>query len=74
MVTHCNRLPREVVDASSLEALKARMVVALGSLVYWLATLHIAEGLKLNDHCGPFQLRAFYDSMTYCLSQMKCWL
>jgi len=37
--------------------------VALGSLVWWLVTLHIAGGLKLNDHCGPFQPRPFYDSM-----------
>jgi len=36
--------------------------VALGSLVCWLATLHIAVGLKLHDHCGPFQPRLFYDS------------
>jgi len=28
--------------------------VALGSLVWWLATLHTAGGLKLDDHCGPF--------------------
>ena len=33
------------------------------SLVWWLATLHIAGGLKLDDHCGPFQPRPFYDSM-----------
>ena len=50
MVTHWNRLPKEVVDAPSLEALKARLDVALGSLVWWLATLYIAEGLKLDDH------------------------
>ena len=37
--------------------------VALGSLVWWLVTLHIAGGLKLNDHCGPFQPRPYYDSM-----------
>ena len=42
---------------------KARLDVALGSLVWWLATLHIAEGLKFDDHCGPFQPRPFYDSM-----------
>ena len=42
VVTHWNRLPREVVDTPSLEALKARLDVALGSLVCWLATLHIA--------------------------------
>ena len=33
VVTHWNRLPREVVDAPSLEALKARLDVGLGSLV-----------------------------------------
>ena len=42
VVTHWNRLPREAVDASSLEAFKARLDVALGSLVCWLVTLHIA--------------------------------
>ena len=63
VVTHWNRLPKEVVDAPSLEAFKARLDVALGSLVWWLATLHIAGGLKLDDHCGPFQPRSFYGSM-----------
>jgi len=54
-------LHREVVDAPSLEAFKARLDVALGSLVWWLATLHTAGGLKLHDHCGPFQPRPFCD-------------
>jgi len=63
VVTHWNRLPKEAVDAPSLEAFKARLDVALGSLVCWLAILHIAEALKLDDHCGPFQPRPFYDSM-----------
>ena len=62
-LTHWNRLPKEVVDAPSLEAFKARLDVALGSLVCWLAALHIAGGLKLDAHCGPFQHRPFYDSM-----------
>jgi len=44
VVMHWNRLPKEVVDAPSLEALKARLDVALGSLVCWLVTLHIAGG------------------------------
>ena len=39
-----NKLPKEAVDAPSLEALKARLDVALGSLVCWLVTLHIARG------------------------------
>ena len=63
MVTHWNKLPKEVVDALLLEAFKTRLDVALGSLVWWLATLHIAGGLKLDDHCGPFQPKPFYDSM-----------
>ena len=33
VVTHWNRLPKEVVDVPSLEALEARLDVALGSLV-----------------------------------------
>jgi len=56
-------LPKEAVDAPSLEAFKARLDVALGSLLWWLATLHRAGGLKLDDHCGPFQPRPFCDSM-----------
>ena len=44
VVTHWNRLLKEVVDAPSLEAFKARLDVALGSLVRWLVTLHIAGG------------------------------
>ena len=33
VVAHWNRLPKEVVDAPSLEAFRARLDVALGSLV-----------------------------------------
>jgi len=35
-------LPKEAVDAPSLEAFKARLDVALGSLVWWLVTLPTA--------------------------------
>jgi len=35
-------LPREIVDAPSLEAFKARLDGALGSLSWWLAALHMA--------------------------------
>ena len=50
------------MDAPSVEVLKARLDMALGSLVWWLVTLHIAGGLKLDDDYGPFQPRPFYDS------------
>jgi len=63
-VSRWNRLLKEAVDAPSLEAFKARLDVALGSLVWWLVTLPIAGELKLDDLCGPFQPRPFYDSMT----------
>ena len=43
VVTHWNRLPKEVVDAPSLEAFKARLDVALGSLVWWLVDLQGAH-------------------------------
>jgi len=57
-----NRLPKAAVDAPSLEAFKARLDVALDSLVWWLATLHMAGGLEPHDQCGPFQPRPFCDS------------
>ena len=53
---------RERTEISSLEAFRARLDVALGSLVERLATLHVAGGLKLYDHSGPFQPRPFNDS------------
>ena len=40
----------EAVDAPSLKAFKARLHVALGSLGCWLATLHIAGELKVDEH------------------------
>ena len=45
---HWNRLPKEAVDAPSLEAFKARLDVALGSLVKYLATLPTVGELKLD--------------------------
>ena len=44
VVTNWNRLPKEVLDAPFLEAFKAGLDVALGSLGWWLETLHIAGG------------------------------
>jgi len=49
----------------------SRLDVALGSLVWWLVTLHIAGGLKLDDHCGPFQPIPFYDSVINFVDKYK---
>ena len=46
VVMHWNRLPKEAVDAPSLEAFKARLDVALGSLVCWLVTLQHGKGVE----------------------------
>jgi len=54
VVTHRNRVPRKVVDAPSLEAFKARLDVALGTLIWWLMTLHTDRRLKLDDHVVLF--------------------
>jgi len=64
-VKHWNRLPKEVVDALSLDALKGRLDGALGCLGWWLVILHIAVGLKPDDHYGPFQSRPFYDFISF---------
>ena len=59
MVRHWNKLPKEVVDAPSLEAFKARLDVALGSLVCWLETCTHSRGLEVDEHCAPLQPRPF---------------
>ena len=43
MVRNWHRLPREV-DAQSLEAFQAELNGALGSLIWWVATLPTAGG------------------------------
>ena len=47
-------LLKEAVDAPSLQAFKARLDVALGSLVWQLATLHIAGGWNWMSIVVPF--------------------
>jgi len=64
-VARCwNWLPREVVDAPSLEVFKARLDGTLGNLVWYqiwsLMAPPVAESLEL-DPWGPFQHKPFYD-------------
>jgi len=49
MVTHWNRLPREVTDALSLEVFKVKLNEALSNLILWKMFLPMARGLKLED-------------------------
>ncbi|MCQ4179464.1 hypothetical protein FK518_28345, partial [Klebsiella pneumoniae] len=44
VVRHWNRLPREAVDAPSLEVFKARLDGALSDLVWWKVSLPRAGG------------------------------
>jgi len=64
-VRHWNRLPREVVDALSLESLKVRLDGALSKLIELWMSLFTAGELALMAFKGPFQLKWFYDSTKY---------
>lgn len=44
VVRHWHRLLKEVVDAPSLEVLKARLDGSLGKLVWWEMSLPMAGG------------------------------
>lgn len=50
---------------------KSQMTVALGSLAWWLMTLHLAGGLKPDDHCGPFPPRPLCESMSIANGMYK---
>ncbi|KAK4818682.1 hypothetical protein QYF61_017903 [Mycteria americana] len=58
VVRHWNRLPREVVDAPSLETFKARLDRALSNLIWWKMSLPMAGGLDEMTFKGPFQPKA----------------
>lgn len=50
VVRHWHRLAREALDAPPLEMIKARLNRFLISLILWMETLPMAEGLQLD---GP---------------------
>ena len=74
MVRCWNGLPREVVDAPSLEVFKTRLDGALGNMVYYhiwsLMALPVAGALELDDPWGPFQPKPFYDSICFTLTNL----
>ena len=47
--SHLKKTSREVMDTPSLEVVKARLDAALGSLICWMTTLSMMEGLELDD-------------------------
>ena len=49
LVRHWNWLPREAVDAPSLEVFNARLDGALSNLVKWEVSLPTSGGLELDD-------------------------
>ena len=49
VVRHWRRVPREAVDAPSLEALKARLDGILESLIWQVVSLSVAGRLELDD-------------------------
>jgi len=49
VVRHWSRLPREAVDAPSLDVFKARLDGDLSNLIEWNMFLPMAGGLKLSD-------------------------
>ena len=62
MVRHRNRLPREVVDVTPLEAFIVRLDRALSYLVWLWVSLFAAEDLDQMTFKGPFQLKRFCGS------------
>jgi len=56
-------LPREVLDALSPAAFKAKLDGALSNRVWWKVYLLLAGPLELDDLQGLFQLKPFCDSM-----------
>ena len=79
MERHWNMLPREVVDAPSLETFQARLDGVLSNLVYLKMSLLIAAGFGVMTSKGPCQPRLFYDSVLVGLRLVQglmpsdCW-
>jgi len=63
VVKHWSGLPREVVNAPSLETFKVELDGALSNLVWLKMSLLTAGGLGWMASKGPSQPKAFCDSV-----------
>jgi len=63
VVRHWHRLPKEVLDAPSLETFKAKLDGAPSNLIKLKVSLLTAGGLGLMTSKGAFQPKLFYDSL-----------
>jgi len=62
-VIHWNRLPKEVVDTSSLGGIQGQAGCGSGQPGLVVGDPAHSRGWKLADIKGPFQPRPFYDSV-----------
>ena len=70
MVRPWQRLPREAVGATSLEALGARLNGALGSLSCWVAAQSVAGVLKLGGLQSLFSQEVFDSVISVSLAAL----
>ncbi|KAK4829892.1 hypothetical protein QYF61_007284 [Mycteria americana] len=70
VVKHWNKLPREAVDAPSLETFKVRLDRALSNLIQLKMSLLMEGELDLMAFKCPFQPKLFYDSVILINSSM----
>jgi len=63
VVKHWNGLQGEVMEVPSLKAFKARLDRSLSNLIQLKMSLLTAGVLGYMTSKGPFQPKAFYDSM-----------
>ena len=66
---HWKGLPREIVEAPSLETFKTRLDRALSNLISLAVSLLAMGGLDWMTSRGPFQPKTFYDSVKYTASE-----